>query len=101
TGTIRVEPDRHHVTLPRLGTIKTHESTRTLARRLETGTARILSATVSHRQGRWFVSFQAEVKRDDAPPAQPDTVIGVDLGVSHRAVVSQPVPGVTDDQGFV
>ena len=35
------------VTLPRLGTIGTHESTRKLARRLETGTARILSATVS------------------------------------------------------
>src|SRR5262249_2502130 len=27
TGTIRVEPDRHHVRLPRLGTIRTHEST--------------------------------------------------------------------------
>jgi putative transposase len=35
------------VTLPRLGTVRTHESTRKLARRLDTGTARILSATVS------------------------------------------------------
>ena len=34
------------VTLPRLGTIGTHESTRKLARRLENGTGRILSATV-------------------------------------------------------
>jgi IS605 OrfB family transposase len=33
TGAIRVEPDRHHVVLPRLGRIKTHESTRKLARR--------------------------------------------------------------------
>jgi putative transposase len=32
------------VTLPRLGTLRTHESTRKLARRLENGTARILSA---------------------------------------------------------
>src|SRR5258705_1496817 len=39
TGTIRVQPDRHHVTLPRLGSIKTHESTRKLARRVEAGTA--------------------------------------------------------------
>ena len=31
TGAMRVEPDRHHVTLPRLGTIRTHESTRKLA----------------------------------------------------------------------
>ena len=35
TGAIRVEPDRHHVVLPRLGRLKTHESTRKLARRLE------------------------------------------------------------------
>src|SRR4029453_15385065 len=31
TGAIRVEPDRHHVVLPRLGRIRTHESTRKLA----------------------------------------------------------------------
>ncbi|WP_308167906.1 helix-turn-helix domain-containing protein, partial [Catellatospora tritici] len=40
TGTIRVEDTRHHVTLPRLGRIRTHESTRKLARRLYAGTAR-------------------------------------------------------------
>jgi putative transposase len=28
TGVIRVEADRRHITLPRLGTIRTHESTR-------------------------------------------------------------------------
>jgi putative transposase len=70
------------VTLPRLGTIGTHESTRKLARRLEGGTARILSATVSRTAQRWFVSFTCEVER--ATPerhARPGTVIGVDLGV--------------------
>ena len=41
-----MEADRHHVTLPRAGTIRTNESTRKLARRIEAGTARILSATV-------------------------------------------------------
>ncbi len=45
------------VTLPRLGTIKTHESTRQLADQLEFGTARILSATVSRTAQRWFVSL--------------------------------------------
>src|SRR6201993_1134125 len=35
TGTIRVEADRHHVTLPRAGRIRTHEPTRKLARRIE------------------------------------------------------------------
>jgi putative transposase len=39
------------VILPRLGVIRTHESTRKLARRLAGGTARIVSATVSRGGG--------------------------------------------------
>ena len=64
-------PTAHHVTLPRLGRIKTHESTRKLARRLEAGTARILSATVRCSAGRWFVSFTVEVQRTQRTPARP------------------------------
>jgi putative transposase len=70
------------VTLPRLGTVRTHESTRKLARRLERGTARILSATVSRTAQRWFVSFTVEAER--AVPrrhARPGSAIGIDLGV--------------------
>ena len=70
------------VTLPRLGTVRTYESTRKLARRLEAGTARILSATVSRTAQRWFVSFTVEVDR--AVPvrhARPGSVIGIDLGI--------------------
>jgi putative transposase len=70
------------VTLPRLGAIRTHESTRKLARRLENGTARILSATVSRTAQRWFVSFTCEVDRP-VPHyhARRGSSIGVDLGV--------------------
>jgi putative transposase len=70
------------VTLPRLGAVRTHESTRKLARRLDNGTARILSATVSRTAQRWLVSFTVEVDR--AVPgrhARPGSVIGIDLGV--------------------
>ncbi|WP_460769963.1 hypothetical protein [Nocardiopsis nanhaiensis] len=49
--------------------MRTHESTRKLHRRLANGTARILSATVSHRRGRWQVAFQVEIER--APPLRP------------------------------
>jgi putative transposase len=83
------------VTLPRLGAIRTHESTRKLARRLENGTARILSATVSRRAQRWFVSFAVEVQR--AIPerhAWSGSAIGVDLGIKTLLV------GV-DDAGSV
>lgn len=90
TGAIRVEPDRQHVTLPRLGTIRTHESTRKLERRIANGTARILSATVRFERGRWFVSFQVEIQRATGrAPARPDVAAGVDLGVTCLAVIAE------------
>jgi putative transposase len=94
TGVIRVETDRKHVTLPRVGTIKTHESTRKLARRLQTGTARILSATVRRDAGRWYCAFTVEVARHVSAPARPDATVGVDLGIKALAVLStgEPVP---------
>jgi putative transposase len=88
TGAIRVEPDRHHVVLPRLGRSRTHESTRKLARRLEQGTARILSATISRQAGRWFVSFTCEVHSAIRGPRRSAARIGVDVGIRHLAVLS-------------
>ena len=92
TGAIRVEPDRHHVTLPRLGRIRTHESTRKLARRLEAGTARILNATISRTADRWFVSFTVEVHRAVPPTTsaaqRQGGTVGVDVGIRHLAVLS-------------
>jgi putative transposase len=85
TGTIRVEPDRHHVTLPRVGTVKTHESTRKLARRIEAGTARVLSATlIQDSSSRWHVALQTIVQTKRRPPhapRSPQPVVGVDVGV--------------------
>ncbi|MEU5942784.1 IS607 family element RNA-guided endonuclease TnpB [Micromonospora sp. NPDC047548] len=88
TGTIRVEPDRKHVVLPRLGRLKLHESARKLARRLDNGTARIMSATVRRDGGRWHVSFTVEVERAERVSARRDSVVGVDVGIKHLAVLS-------------
>ncbi|MBW6435873.1 IS607 family element transposase accessory protein TnpB [Actinoplanes hulinensis] len=88
TGTIRVEPDRMHVVLPRLGRLKLHESARKLARRLDNGTARIMSATVRRDGGRWHVSFTVEVERAEHAPARPGAPVGVDVGIKHLAVLS-------------
>jgi putative transposase len=88
TGAIRVEPDRHHLTLPRLGRLRTHESTRKLARRVEQGTARVLSATLSRRGDRWYVSFGCEVHKAARSPRRPRGKIGVDVGIHHLAVLS-------------
>ncbi|QBS38072.1 transposase [Thermaerobacter sp. FW80] len=87
TGAIRVD-DQSHVVLPRIGRVKTHEPTMALLRRIEAGTARILSATVAREGGRWFVSFTCEVERQPGRPRFPGRVVGVDAGVKHLAVLS-------------
>jgi putative transposase len=49
TGAFGLTTDRRHLKLPRIGIVRTYESTRKLARRVEQGTARILSATAATR----------------------------------------------------
>jgi putative transposase len=88
TGTIRIETGGRHVTLPRLGTIRVHEPTAKLLGHVQTGTARILSATVRHERGRWFVSFQVEVKRDLIRITRPGVAVGIDLGIKTLAVMA-------------
>jgi putative transposase len=88
TGAIRVPPDRAHVQLPRIGTIKTHESTRKLARHLERGTGRILAATINHTAGRWYVAFTCEITRHLPISNGRMSTVGVDLGIRHLAVLS-------------
>ena len=76
TGSIHVEGKT--IQLPRLGVIRLKETSAV--------TGRILSATVSERAGRWFVSIQVEtsiVVPDNQGPA-----VGVDLGVKTLATLS-------------
>ncbi|GAB3550763.1 putative transposase [Actinopolyspora lacussalsi] len=82
------DSDRRHVKLPRIGTVRTHESTRTLARHVERGTARIRSTTVSFQRGRWHVSFSVEITKTEPAPATRGGTVGVDLGVKELAVLS-------------
>jgi putative transposase len=79
---------RTHIQLPRIGILKTHESTRKLARRVEQGSARILAATISRTADRWFVSFTVEVQRQVRSGNGKTDVVGVDIGVRHLAVLS-------------
>jgi putative transposase len=91
TGAIHVEPDGHHVVLPRIGRVRTHESTRKLAHRLENGTARILSVTVSFTGGRWQCAFQVIVEGKKRPAharRSPHRTVGVDVGVKDLLVVA-------------
>ncbi|MEB3071938.1 IS607 family element RNA-guided endonuclease TnpB [[Mycobacterium] vasticus] len=96
TGVIRVEADRRHVTLPRLGAVRTHESTRKLARRIEAGTARVLSATVRQDSGgRWYCALQVIVEAKTRPAHVPDSpypVVGVDFGVKADGLMVVATP---------
>jgi putative transposase len=82
------EEDRRHVRLPRIGLVRTHEPTRTLARRIAAGTARIRSVTVSLRRGRWQASFSVEADRAERAQARPGATVGADVGITHLAVLS-------------
>ena len=96
TGAIRVEPDRHHVVLPRIGRVSTHESTRKLARRLQAATARILSATVRYTGGRWVCAFQVIVAgktRSGHARRSPHRGVGVGGLFSSRIILVAEPPG--------
>jgi len=87
TGSIAVVDDRH-VKLPRIGPVRTKEQATKLRELLDDGRARICSATISEKAGRWFVSFTCKVERQDAHGRLAEVVVGVDLGVKHLAVLS-------------
>jgi putative transposase len=89
TGAIRVEPDRRHVTLPKIGTVRVHENTRKLERLLAKGRARILAVTVSRKGTRLIAAFRVLIQRPIQPrAAMPGSRVGVDVGVRVLATVA-------------
>jgi putative transposase len=83
TGSIHVFQDR--IQLPRLGQLRLKERGY-----LPTTGVHILSATVSERAGRWFVSIQVEEEVPAPPPAK-GAPIGVDRGIKTLATRSDGI----------
>jgi putative transposase len=85
---------RHHVRLSRVGLVKTYESMRKLARRVENGTTRVVTATVRRESGGWYVAFTVVVQRPDPVPARTPAddgkVIGLDLGLTTLITGASP-----------
>jgi putative transposase len=89
TGAIRVEIDRRHVTLPRIGRVRVHENTRRLQRLLAKGRARILAVTLSRKGTRLVAAFRVLVQRPlQAVVVNPGSRVGVDVGVRVLAIVA-------------
>ena len=80
TGAIHVFEDA--IQLPRLGRLRLKERGY-----LPVEGVHILSANVSERAGRWFVSVQVEMNQPD-PLETAKPVVGVDLGVLALATIS-------------
>lgn len=89
TGAMRVEPDRRHLTLPVIGTIRTHENTRRSERLIRSGRARVLAISVRRNGTRLDASVRVLVQRPQQPcVALPDSRVGVDVGVRRLATVA-------------
>ena len=89
TGAMRVEPDRRHLTLPVIGTVRTHENTRRIERLIAKGRARVLAISVRRNGTRLDASVRVLVQRPQQPKvAHPGSRVGVDVGVRHLATVA-------------
>ena len=85
-GTFRLDCPVHvfkdAVQLPKIGRVKLKEK-----EYLPTKNVKLLSATVSEKAGRWFVSVSVEEKQDEPTKATGPT-IGIDLGIKRVATCS-------------
>ena len=89
TGAMRVEPDRRHLTLPVIGTVRTQENTRRIERLIANSRARVLAISVRRNGTRLDASVRVLVQRPQQPRlAQPDSRVGVDVGVRRLATVA-------------
>jgi putative transposase len=90
TGAMRLGPDRRTIELPVIGGLRSKENTRRVQRHLAAGRARILNMTLSERWGRLFVSVNYALRSPSTErrSSQPNTRVGVDLGVRTLATVA-------------
>ncbi len=84
------------MSLPKVGTVRTHENTRRLERLVRLGRARILAVTIRRRGTRIHAIFRVAVSRRPTKPARPSSTVGVDVGVRRLATVATPDGTVID-----
>jgi len=86
TGSIKTSEDGRSIKLPRLGWIRLKEVGYLPGPERED--VKILSATVSCRAGRWFVSLSVKQTVLTMPQRPRTKVVGVDVGIKSLAVTS-------------
>jgi putative transposase len=98
----RAKPvDARTVRLPAVGDVATREDMSWLVGRMATGQARILGATIREQAGRWWISFQIEVDRDEINKRhcvdEHAPRCGIDLGLTTFAVIKNSDDGTTEE----
>lgn len=68
------------IRIPKVGWVRMREALRF--------TGKIMSVTVSRTAGRWFASIAVDLGDDYARPRTDNKVLGVDLGITHTATLS-------------
>jgi transposase len=86
TGALRCQA--RHVVLPRIGRVKMHEDGGRLVGLVASGRARVLGVSVRFERGRWFAAFTVDTQVTRPAAADPDAVVGIDLGIKSLAVLS-------------
>jgi putative transposase len=84
-----VKLSERHIRLPMIGQVRLEET-----RSARGFDGRIISATISRRADRWFVSLAVEREREiilPRPVKRPRDVVGVDLGLKAAAVIHDGV----------
>ena len=88
--TIRPDDGYRRITVPRLGSLRVHDSTKRLKRALDRG-AIIQSVTISRGGHRWYASILIQAPSTQTVPTRRQRqagAVGVDLGVHHLAALS-------------
>ena len=86
------------VRIPKIGWVKTHESTRKLARLIEQGRGQALAVTVTRKGDRMFANVRACVQRPqtNTKPRTGPVRVGVDIGERVLAVIATPDGEIVD-----
>lgn len=94
TSVRRLEEDRKHFTITRLGTIKLHERATKLAYLLKHG-GRITNVNLKYSRTRWFINVTVRVQQDLferyhllRTKKDKKKIVGVDVGIKSAAVFS-------------
>ncbi|MER6736579.1 RNA-guided endonuclease TnpB family protein [Streptomyces puniciscabiei] len=102
--TIRLESYRR-LLLPRIGSVRLHESAKRLGRLIGRGEAVVQSVTVSRAGHRWYAAvlckITTELREQPTRRQRERGRVGVDLGVKHLAALSQPLEPSDEATAFV